>query len=205
MVNKFTSHIRSNVVGYLALFVALGGTAVAAIAPNSVGTPQLKDGAVTGPKIAKETITGANIAPKTITGSKIKVSTLGTVPNASAVGGQPASTFEPSASAITHVAAGTDLTGGGTSGTVTLGADETKLQHRVSGTCATGSAISSIAQAGTVGCQTTSIAQMMGASVGSINTGSASSHPSARAPRPAPRAASRKAHRHCRPRRATCR
>jgi hypothetical protein len=46
-------HLRRNVVGYLALFVALGGTSYAAssLAPNSVGTAQLQNGAVTGAKV----------------------------------------------------------------------------------------------------------------------------------------------------------
>jgi hypothetical protein len=46
-------HVRRNAVGYLALFVALGGTsyAVSSLAPNSVGTAQLKNGAVTGAKV----------------------------------------------------------------------------------------------------------------------------------------------------------
>jgi hypothetical protein len=51
---RIGKHFASNAVGYLALFVALGGTAWAATAlpAHSVGTKQLKDGAVTFPKIA---------------------------------------------------------------------------------------------------------------------------------------------------------
>lgn len=62
------------VVATVALIVALGGTSYAAFAVpnNSVGTPQLKNGAVTGAKVANGTLTG----------SKIKASTLGTVPTA---------------------------------------------------------------------------------------------------------------------------
>jgi hypothetical protein len=42
------SHVRSNAVAYVALFVALGGTSYAATAlpRNSVGAPQIKTGAV---------------------------------------------------------------------------------------------------------------------------------------------------------------
>jgi hypothetical protein len=53
-------HIRSNAVGYLALFVALGGTSYAAISipRNSVGTPQLRSGAVTAKKLNARSIPG---------------------------------------------------------------------------------------------------------------------------------------------------
>jgi hypothetical protein len=56
---------------------------------------------------------------------------------------------------ITGVTAGTGLTGGGTSGTVTLNADTTYLQRRVTGTCAAGSAIRIISSTGSVTCQST--------------------------------------------------
>src|SRR5215207_10632882 len=48
MSSRLTAHVRANVVAYLALFVALGGTSYAAIRlpANSVGTKQIKTGAV---------------------------------------------------------------------------------------------------------------------------------------------------------------
>lgn len=54
-MNKVLAHLRGNVVAYLALFVALGGTSYAAISipRNSVGTRQLRNGAVTAAKLAK--------------------------------------------------------------------------------------------------------------------------------------------------------
>jgi len=53
-------HLRRNLVAYLALFVALGGTSYAAadrlLPANSVGTRQLRDHAVTKKKIARSTL-----------------------------------------------------------------------------------------------------------------------------------------------------
>jgi hypothetical protein len=53
MLSSVLRHLRRNVVAYSALFVALGGTSYAAtkLAPNSVGTRQLKNGAVTAAKV----------------------------------------------------------------------------------------------------------------------------------------------------------
>jgi hypothetical protein len=131
-------HARANAVGYVALFVALSGTAIAAtsLPRASVGTAQLRNGAVTGAKVAPHTLTGANI----------KVATLGTVPNAARLGGQLPSTFQSRVSGscapgqaiaavgvsgsvscaatgqgtITSVTAGSGLSGSGSSGAVTL-------------------------------------------------------------------------------------
>ena len=53
----------ANVVATLALFLALGGVGIAAtkLPKNSVGTKQMKKGAVTGAKVKKHTLTGNNI------------------------------------------------------------------------------------------------------------------------------------------------
>jgi len=55
---------------------------------------------------------------------------------------------------ITNVTAGTGLTGGGASGSVTLNADTTFLQRRLSSTCAVGSSIRAIDVNGNVTCET---------------------------------------------------
>lgn len=75
-------------IALLALFVALGGSAYAALRlpKNSVGTKQIRNGAVTTNKIANGAATGSKIADNTITGANIELSTLGTVPSADKAG-----------------------------------------------------------------------------------------------------------------------
>jgi hypothetical protein len=72
----------SNVIATLALFLALGGGALAAsnLGKNTVGSKQLKKNAVTTAKIKNKAVTGAKIKPGTITGTQVNASTLGTVP-----------------------------------------------------------------------------------------------------------------------------
>jgi hypothetical protein len=66
--------LRGNAIALLALFIALSGTTYAAttLAPNTVGTTQLKNGAVTKKKINKKTIAAlrGNRGPRGLTGAK---------------------------------------------------------------------------------------------------------------------------------------
>ncbi|HEV2791816.1 MAG TPA: hypothetical protein VGV69_11010 [Solirubrobacterales bacterium] len=62
----------ANVIATLALFVALGGAAVAAGLPkNSVGTQQLKRGAVKTVDLSRGAVTSGKIAPKAVTAGKL--------------------------------------------------------------------------------------------------------------------------------------
>jgi hypothetical protein len=62
----------ANVIASLALFIALGGAAVAAGLPKaSVGKAQLKNGAVTAKALAKKAVTSGKISPKAVTAGKL--------------------------------------------------------------------------------------------------------------------------------------
>ncbi|HEX6153272.1 MAG TPA: hypothetical protein VFZ19_07105 [Solirubrobacterales bacterium] len=79
---KLPSH--NTVIAYLALFVALGGTAYAAtqLPKNSVGPKQLKANAVTTAKIKNGAVNGSKIGANAVTGANVDESTLGRVPSA---------------------------------------------------------------------------------------------------------------------------
>lgn len=64
---------HGTVVAYLALFIALGGSAYAAshLGSKTVGTKQLKGGAVTAAKLKKNAVTKAKIKNGAVNGSKI--------------------------------------------------------------------------------------------------------------------------------------
>jgi hypothetical protein len=68
----------SNVVATLALFVALGGAAVAAGLPkHSVGARQLKRGAVTSAALRRGAVTSPKLAPGAVTNGKLGPSAVG--------------------------------------------------------------------------------------------------------------------------------
>ncbi len=68
----------SNVIATMALFIALGGVAVAAGLPkNSVGANQLKRGAVTAAKIRKQAVNSAKLAPKSVISGKLGPNSVG--------------------------------------------------------------------------------------------------------------------------------
>jgi hypothetical protein len=80
MLSRIAAHFRGNVVGYLALVVALSGTAYAA-------------GKINGKQIKPNSIPGNRIRNGSLTGKQVNSSALGTVPNADQLGGSPASAF----------------------------------------------------------------------------------------------------------------
>jgi hypothetical protein len=99
---KLGAPSHSTVVAYLALLLAISGTAYAAnhLPKNSVGSKQLKKNSVTKQKVKKnaivtakiknQAIIGAKVKDGTLTGKQVNASTLGTVPTA-----QTANTLAP--------------------------------------------------------------------------------------------------------------
>lgn len=79
MIAAFRSKLTySNVIATMALFLALGGVAVAAGLPkNSVGANQLKRGAVTAAKIRKQAVTSAKLAPQSVINGKLAPNSVG--------------------------------------------------------------------------------------------------------------------------------
>lgn len=60
-MNRVTTHLRGNLVGWIALFVALGGTGYAAISipRNSVGAAQIRNRSITPVKLNPSAIGGS--------------------------------------------------------------------------------------------------------------------------------------------------
>lgn len=83
-MTKLLTHLKHNVVSYLALFVALGGTSYAAInlPAGSVGSRQLRSGAVTNKKLAKGSVGAANLDRQTVGGyvrAYVQISAVGQI------------------------------------------------------------------------------------------------------------------------------
>jgi hypothetical protein len=72
-MKKTMGHLRANAIAYLALFVALGGTGYAAVSipAGSVGTRQLRNGAVTAGKLADGSVTTSKLDSRSIAGTVV--------------------------------------------------------------------------------------------------------------------------------------
>ena len=111
MFARIIAFARRNALGLIAIFIAMSGTAYAAtsLPHNSVGTKQLRNGAVTGAKLARAAVTGSKVKPGSLTGKQINAATLGLVPNAthatSADSATTASTATSATSATTAITA----------------------------------------------------------------------------------------------------
>ena len=156
MSNRVSDYLRHNVLGLVAIFIALGGVSWAATSldRNSVLSKHIKNGQVksgdvrdnglAGADIADGAITGADIAPDSLTGDQIAENSLGTVPSADDAG-----TLD--------------------------GIDSAAFQLRVDDACAAGEAIRAIAADGTVNCIAGATGDITGVTAGQGLTGGASS------------------------------
>jgi hypothetical protein len=118
MRNRVGEYIRRNVLGFVAIFIALnaGAYAVTVAPPNSVvsssikngevKTPDLGAGSVTSSRIAPNSVGSAKVADNSLGGVDVKESTFGIVPNANHLDG-----FNSSAFLGANEFAGGDLTG----------------------------------------------------------------------------------------------
>ena len=78
MLSRIVNHARGNIVSYVALFSALGGTsyAAASLAPNSISTRALRNGAVTRVKLATGSVAANNVRNHSLTAADLNVATL---------------------------------------------------------------------------------------------------------------------------------
>ena len=74
----------TTVIALLALFLALGGSAVAAtqLGANTVGDAQIRPGAVGKTELRNAAVTGIKVADQSLTGADINAATLAKVPHA---------------------------------------------------------------------------------------------------------------------------
>lgn len=103
------------VLSFVALLVALGGTAYAGVTlgKNSVGSSQLKANAVTTSKIKNGAVTTAKLKNHAVTASKINTTGL-TVPNALHAGSADTATDAINATNATNATNAATVTGQGT-------------------------------------------------------------------------------------------
>lgn len=82
LIKRISSHLSyANVVATLALFVALGGTTVAA---TKLHGSQIKKGTITGKQIRTGSVPGNDLRRDSVTGRQVKEASLGVVPRAAA-------------------------------------------------------------------------------------------------------------------------
>lgn len=161
MGSRIRAHLRSNVVGYVALFCfAIGGAASALPGTDTVKSNDIGPGEQVRNRDTKR-ITSAWVADGSLTAADLADDdSLGTLEVDEAllnVGGDLAGT-------VADAQIGADAVGAAAIANGSIGTDEidaTQVQRRVGGACAPGSSISAVAADGTVTCE---------ADAGAVNT-----------------------------------
>jgi hypothetical protein len=164
MERRITNHIRSNIVGYIALFLfAMGGTAYALDGPlpgqNQVGSEDIINGEVKTLDIGTGEVKNGDIGPFEIKANNIAPDSLGgakiadrSVKNADlGLGASSSNTIADGG------IQGIDVKNNTLTGTQIdeLALDLSLLQRRIADSCAPGQAIRAVAQNGTVTCEST--------------------------------------------------
>jgi len=74
MLTRLRRHVQRQAVGFVALFIALGGVsyAVVALPRNSVGSTQIKSGAVRNADLANNAVTSAKVRSGSLRGSDFR-------------------------------------------------------------------------------------------------------------------------------------
>jgi hypothetical protein len=134
------------VIALIALFVAMGGGAYAAIKlpKNSVGTKQLKKNAVTSSKIKASAVKGSKVANNSLTGNDILESSLAKVPSASSSDDAGHATNADNAGHATTADKATTATTANGPGTLPSGYSESGVWAAASGTSSGGTAVAEI-------------------------------------------------------------
>ncbi len=96
-LRRLGRHVRGNAVAYLALFLALSTSAVAA---TQITGKQIANNSVTSADIRNKTIRGRDVARNTLTGRDIAERKLGRVPDSSRLGGLAVGDFARQRSAF---------------------------------------------------------------------------------------------------------
>jgi hypothetical protein len=109
-MSKFISYLRRHYIGFLALCVVLTGTAYAATLPkDSVGTRQLKDGAVSAAKIKRNAVSSPKVRNRSLLAKDFKAGQLPRGPKGSK--GDKGDTGDPGVSAPNPVPSGRTIRG----------------------------------------------------------------------------------------------
>ena len=138
------AHIRSNIVAYLALFLALTGVSYAAtLSPNSITSRSIKNGQVKSPDIRDGAVANADLADGAVSAAKVQADSLG-----GAQIDESSLAQVPSASEAGHAASATTAADASQLGGQGPGA----FQQRVGGACTGSEAIQSVGAEGSVIC-----------------------------------------------------
>ena len=74
--NRVSGFIRSNILGLIAIFIALSGTAIALPGKNSVNSGDIKNAQVKGKDLAADAVDSSKVADNSLTGADIDESSL---------------------------------------------------------------------------------------------------------------------------------